>query len=318
MAFWQDRRVLVTGASGYLARLLIKELVARGAVVVGTDLRAPTGALAAAHFVEGDLTEVSFVTDVLARHDIVTCFHLAGRSGVADCQQNPLQAFEANCRGTWALLEGCRLHGKLREVVVASSNHVYGHQRTMPTPEDAPLNGIGVYAASKACADLIARCYARNHGVPVAVARITNTFGGLDPHSDHLITGTIASVLRGERPVIRGNGRSTKAFLYVADTIAAFILLAEMIQGRKLMGHAINFVPPSPASVREVVETILRVAGKPDLEPVVIGAGSAAEEIEHLSGAKAKELLGWEPRWTLAEGLRQAVEDYRRLQGVAG
>lgn len=308
-AFWSHRPVLITGAGGYLGRALAPTLARHGARVVGLDLTDPGDTPGLAELVRGDLRDAGRVREVLQRHAIRTCFHLAGQPGVAESQAEPLRAFETNCQATWCVLEACRLYGRLDEIVVASSNHVYGAQPTTPCAEDAALNGSGIYAASKASADILARAYASTYRLPVGIARITNTFGGHDHHKEHLVTGTLLAVLRGEAPVIRSGGRSVKGYMYIADTVEAFRLLAERIAPLGLGGEAFNFAPDKPVAVRDLVETILRVAGRGDLKPVILGHDDAPPEREHLSSAKARRTLDWRPRYTLESGIAAAIRD---------
>lgn len=308
MNFWAGRRVLVTGGGGYLARVLIRELAAHSAEVVAVDLQ-PLASGDGMVTVCGDLTDVQFVGNVLGEFRIQTCFHLAGHAGVAFCDSHPFEAFEANARTVWSLLEACRTAKGVAEIVVTSSNHVYGDQTLVPTPEDVPLRPVGAYAVSKACGDFAARAFARSHGLSIGIARITNTFGGRDPHTDHLITGTILAVLSGRRPVIRGNGTATKGYLYIADTIDAMIRFAEVLRAEGLGGEALNVAPDVPVSVRDIVARILRLAGAEGLVPVVEGDPAVEEEFQHLSNAKARRLLGWQPRYSLEEGLRLAIAD---------
>ena len=308
-AFWSDRSVFVTGVGGYLGRALVAELGRRGARVIGFDRVDPQPADGLRALVLGDLRDPGRVREVLQSHAVRTCFHLAGQAGVAGAQADPVQAFEANCQATWCVLEACRLYGELSEAVVASSNHVYGAQTVAPYQEDAALNGFGMYAASKACADIVARSYAKTYGLPIGIARITNTFGGRDHHKDHLVTGTILAILRGDAPVIRGSGRSVKGYMYVRDTVDAFLVLAESVRTLGLAGEAFNFAPDEPVSVRDMVTAILRVAGHDDLQPVILGQDETPCEHEHLSNAKARRVLGWRPRFTLEAGIAEAIRD---------
>jgi CDP-glucose 4,6-dehydratase len=312
-AFWRERPVLLTGAAGYLGRALAGQLGERGARVIGFDRVDPGPIPGIARLLTGDLGDTGRVRDELERHAIRTLFHLAGQPGVAASQADPAGAFETNCRVTWCVLEACRLYGRLTEIVVASSNHVYGAQTATPFAEDAPLNGLGAYAASKACADLLARSYAQTCRLPVGVARITNTYGGHDHHKEHLVTATLLAVRRGEAPIIRSSGWSVKGYLYIGDTVEAFRVLAERLGELRLAGEAFNFAPDEPISVRDLVATILRVAGRDDLEPVVLGHDDGPPEREHLSNAKARRVLGWRPRYTLEAGIEAALRDVTEM-----
>lgn len=313
--FWTGRPVLVTGAAGYLGRTLAAEVAARGARVLGVDLVSPRHGFPG-DVLAVDLRDIPAVSALLAERGIRTCFHLAGQAGVPQSQADPAAAFEANVRATWCLLDACRRCNPPPEVVVASSNHIYGPQETRPTPEGASLRGTGPYAVSKACADMVAQCFARSYGLPVAIARITNTFGGADPHADHLVTGTILAVLRGEGPVIRGDGRSEKGYLYIRDTVEAFLHLAERIGPLRLGGEAFNFVPDAPVAVQDMVATILRVAGRTDLSPVVLGQAGRPVEREHLSNTKAARVLGWRPRYSLEAGIAEVIQGLAHHTGL--
>jgi CDP-glucose 4,6-dehydratase len=281
-------------------------------VVIGLDVRAGRQA-GFEQLVVADLCDSGTVERVLGQQAPATIFHLAGQSGVAASEQHPAAAFTANAQACWTLLEACRTLARPPEIVVASSNHVYGHQDARPTVEAASLNGTGTYAASKVCTDVIARCYAASHHLPIVVARITNSFGGADPHLDHLIAGTITAVLRGETPVIRGNGTARKAYLYVEDTIDALVCLAGNLSTEGVAGEAFNVVGAEPMSVLDTVRTILRELGREHVEPTVLGRHTAPEEVEELSGEKILARLGWRPHYTFDTGLRRAIEDYRAL-----
>ena len=312
MSFWKDRSVVMTGASGYLARRLSIEVRGRGARVHGIDMRPLADDAPFDGFTRGQLFDIDATAEVLRRAGAKTCFHLAGQSGVSASQKNPVEAFDANARAVWCFLEACRRAGGIEEIVFTSSNHVYGPQASQPTAEDAPLNSDVVYGASKACGDIIARCYADSYGVPVVTARITNSYGGEDPHTDHLIAGTIRSVLRGERPVIRGNGTAVKGWLYIEDTIDALIALAEQCRSKRLAGRAFNVAPGESITVRDTVQRVLEVMEREDLVPEVRGDPKAVEEREELAIDRITRAIGWRPKYSLEAGLRRAVEDYRQ------
>jgi CDP-glucose 4,6-dehydratase len=194
---------------------------------------------------------------------------------------------------------------------------VYGeqeHAAGAPTAESAPLNGTGMYAASKLCGDILARCYGKSYGLPVGIARMTNSFGGDDHHVSHIITGSILSVLRGERPVIKQSGRDRKGYLYIEDTAAGLLAVAEGVaKSPELAGEAFNLVPNEAITTLELVETIIAAADS-DLEPIVSNP-SAAHDEEFLDNSKAGRLLGWAPKNDLTAGLRKTIAWYRKANG---
>ena len=304
--FWRARRVFVTGGGGYLGVEIVRALTQAGAQVTVFDQSDCRALLpASTRVVQGSILGPALLESLRAA-DPQTCLHLAGLPGVEASQRNPAAAFEINARGVWLLLDACRGLPALSDVVCVSSNHVYGEQVALPAGETAPLLGRSVYAVSKICGDYVARVFA-DLGVPVAVARITNTFGAADPHAEHLVTGSIRAVLAGQRPVIRGSGRDTKGFLYYRDTVDGILTLAEQVAEKKLGGQAFNFAPEEPMSTLDVVRGIAAVLGRPDLEPIVRGAPGAESEREHLSIERARTILGWAPRWGFADAIREAA-----------
>jgi len=319
--FWRDRRVLITGANGFIGAWLAEALVDLGARVIGYDkfdrgaLDLHPGLEPRIGLVLGDLTDQPRLEATLAERDIQTLYHLGAQSSISIARGSPVSAFESNIRGTWSVLDACRAFGELETIVVASSNTVYGEHERWPFDESFALNASHPYAASKACTDILARCYAATWGLPIAIARATNTFGEFDPHLDHIVPGTMMALLRGERPDIRSDGTPSKGYLYIKDTVAGYILLGERAADPEVRGQAVNFHPDRPTSVLELVRTIVAVAGRADLKPQVTG-GPGKYEYEHLSNRRARELLGWSPRYSLEEGLRETFTWYREHAGA--
>jgi CDP-glucose 4,6-dehydratase len=319
-SFWNRRRVLITGASGFIGAWLARTLIGLGAEVCGYD-KSPGGALDLhpglrdkLEIVLGDLTDQLGIEETLAERQIETVYHLAAQSSIALSKGSPVPAFVSNIQGTWCLLDACRAYGKLDTIALAASNTVYGDQQRAPFAEDFPLNGIHPYAASKVCTDVIARSFAATYGLPIAIARATNTYGTMDPHLDHIIPGTFFALLRGERPVIRSDGSPAKGYLYIADTVDAYRRLGERAADADVRGKAFNFHPERPSTVLELVQAIARIAGRQDLQPIIQGQ-PGKYEYEFLDTTRARTILGWEPRYSLEAGL---AETYAWLKTQAG
>src|SRR5579871_1041148 len=315
---WRDRPVLVTGCSGLLGSWLTEALVELGASVVGlmrdmvpSSRLVTSGLISHITTVRGAVEDRELLERTLNEYEIVTVFHLAAQTIVGTANRDPISTFEANIRGTWSLLEACRRVGGARQIVVASSDKAYGQHNTLPYHEDYPLQGVHPYDVSKSCADLISSCYAQTYGLPVVVTRCGNFYGGGDLNFNRIVPGTIRSVIRGEGPVIRSDGSMTRDYIYIEDAAAAYLTLAERLaEEPSLAGMAFNFSCEEPRSVLEIAQAILRVMGRPDLQPVVLN--QAANEIphQHLSAARARQLLGWQPRFDLDEGLRRTAAWY--------
>ncbi|MDP8922540.1 MAG: GDP-mannose 4,6-dehydratase [Chloroflexota bacterium] len=319
--FWRGRRVFVTGANGFIAAWLTRALVDKGARVTGYD-RSDVGALdlhgdlkSKVALVLGDLTDGPLIVRTLREREIETVYHLAAQSSIAIAKGSPVPAFESNIRGSWTVLDACRAVGTVETIAVASSLTVYGEQERAPFDESFALNGSDPYAASKACTDIIARCFAATYGLPIGIARTANIFGPADPHLDHIVPGTLLAILRGERPEIRSDGSPAKGYLFVQDIVSAYLLLGERAADEDVRGRAFNFHPDEPISVLDLVRLMLNVAGRPDLEPNV-RAVSKNREYVHLANERAKRVLDWAPRYSLEDGLRETLGWLREHAGA--
>lgn len=313
--FWKDRKVLITGLTGFIGSWLAERLVQYGADVIGYDLDLHhaldlhPGLREKIALERGDILDTRALASILTKRRIDTCFHLAGQSLIERGLEDPVRTFEINTRGTWTALEACRKAG-VNRVVASSSNTVYGPQTKYPFEEDAALNGAHPYAASKAAADIAARSFAKTFGLPAVVCRQTNTFGGADPHRTHIVPSTIFSLLKNEPPIIKSDGTPTKAYLFVDDTVDGYLALAERADDPLVSGQAFNITAEEPVSVLELVNALIRVSGK-NLRPDVVGTPETTrKEHEHLSTQKTKELVGWRAKHTLEQGLAKTFKWY--------
>jgi CDP-glucose 4,6-dehydratase len=316
--FWRDRPTFVTGATGLLGSWLTRSLIDAGASVVclvrdwvpqSELVRSKT--LETVNVVRGDVRDRDLIERTLAEYEIDTVFHLAAQTIVGIANRNPLSTFESNIQGTWTVLESCRRSPAVKSIVVASSDKAYGDQEHLPYAEETPLEGSHPYDVSKSCADLIAQTYGKTYGLPVAVTRCGNFYGGGDLNWNRIVPGTIRSVLRGERPVIRSDGKFVRDYFYVEDGAAAYMLLAErLIQDRSLNGTAFNFSNEIQTTVLDLVAQILHKMNS-SLQPEV--RNEASHEIRHqyLSAQRARDLLGWSPLFTLEQGLDRTIRWYR-------
>ncbi|PYR74341.1 MAG: sugar dehydratase, partial [Acidobacteria bacterium] len=242
----------------------------------------------------------------------------AAQTIVTIANRNPVSTLDTNIRGTWALLEACRRSPSVKQVVCASSDKAYGDCPTLPYDEETPLRGRHPYDVSKSCADLIAHMYATTYRTPVVITRCGNFYGGGDLNWNRIVPGTIRSVLRGQRPVIRSDGEYVRDYFYVEDGAAAYTLVAEQLAARpELSGHAFNFSNEIQVTVTDLTRRILALMHAA-LEPEI--QNRATHEIRHqyLSAEKARRLLDWRPLYTLDEGLGRTIEWYRRFfEGAA-
>lgn len=311
-----SRSVLVTGAYGVLGSWLVKALLDDGDHVValkrdqvaGTALEIE-GTEARCAVVRGDLVDPGVVERAIGEYEVDTVFHLAAQTIVGTATRSPASTFDSNIRGTWMLLEACRSQG-VKRTVVAASDKAYGPTDELPYTERHPLAPLYPYDVSKACTDLIARSYWHTFGLPVAVTRFANIYGGGDLNPSRLVPEAVAAALAGRAPVIRSDGTPERDFLYVEDAAAAYLAIADALPGAG--GEAFNAGGDRPHSVLEVVELVCRAAGA-EVEPDVRGAGTPHAEIDRqwVDSTKLRELTGWRPQVGLEEGVGRTVDWYR-------
>lgn len=317
-SFWRDRPTFITGGTGLVGNWLVKHLIEAGADVVclvrdwipQSEL-VRTGLIEKTKVVRGDIRDQALLERILGEFEINTVIHLAAQTIVGIANRNPISTFESNIAGTWNLLEACRRSPKVKQIVIASSDKAYGDQEVLPYDENTPLQGQHPYDVSKSCADLISSTYANSYGLPVAITRCGNFYGGGDLNWNRIIPGTIRSILRDESPVIRSDGSYIRDYFYVEDGAIAYMLLAEKLSGdSSLYGEAFNFSNELQVTVLDLVNEILRLMGT-NLQPTILNEANNEIIHQYLSAKKARKLLNWKPLFTLEQGLKQTVEWYR-------
>jgi len=324
--FWRDRSVLVTGATGLVGGALVPQLVqARAAVTALVRDWDPqselirTGMVSRISVITGGLEHYADVERALVEREIDTVIHLGAQAIVGAAYRSPLVTFESNIRGTYNLLEACRRQAqRVKRVVVASSDKAYGDSERLPYTEDMPPLGRHPYDVSKSCADLLSHAYFHTFGLPVVVARCGNIYGGGDLNWNRIVPGTIRSLHRGERPVIRSDGMFTRDYVYVDDAVSAYLAMAEQLDRDEVRGEAFNFGPQKPHTVLEVVEVIRRLMKRMDLEPDVRNEAQAEIRHQYLCADKAQRMLGWNPAWPLEKGLAKTIEWYIQFLDARG
>jgi len=313
--------VLVTGGQGFIGSWLVERLLDEGARVI-VPCR---GRLAASRFrtegiyrrctvVQGGIGDREMYARILRGHDVRAVFHLAAQPIVGIANRSPHGTFEANIRGTYTLLDACLDRpGRLERIVVASSDHAYGPHDEMPYREDYALQAEFPYDVSKMCADVIARSYADAYGMPVAITRLANVYGGGDPNWSRIVPDTARALIRGRRPVIRSDGTPERDYLYVEDAVDAYLTIGRSLDDRAHWGKAWNAGHGHAVSVLEVVQRLVAVSGR-ELEPEVLGKSAQLQEIDRqfLDSATIRRELGWEPRWDLDRGLEKTYAWYER------
>lgn len=315
----QGKIVFVTGGSGFVGSNLVKRLVSDGArvAVLERDRMSPNsldvfGLRDKVDVVTGSVDDLALMERVMNEFQPDFVFHLAAQALVNAANRSPIGTFEANIRGTYMLLEACRRSESQPTVVVASSDKAYGSHDTLPYTEDFALQGVFPYDVSKSCTDLIARSYAMTYKMPVAVTRSANIYGPGDLNLSRIVPGTIVSILRGERPIIRSDGTPIREFIHVDDVVDGYLTVAANMD--KAAGQAYNFGSDEPVKILDLVNQLLVAAGRQgDLEPDILLATKIEREIDaqYLSGAKIADQLAWKPAIGLETGLKTSFDWYR-------
>jgi dTDP-glucose 4,6-dehydratase len=310
---WAGRRVLVTGAGGFIGSQLVESLLEKKASVVAFahyNSRNDPGFLDGLkrehdrlEIAFGDICDLGAMRDVTQEVDVI--FHLAALVGIPYSYQHVHQVVEVNTMGTLNVLTAAR-ENKVGRVIHTSTSEVYGTARAVPIDEKHPKQPQSPYSASKIAADAIALSHHLSFGLPVAVCRPFNTYG--PRQSDRAIIPTlIAQALRKDEIVV-GNLAPTRDFTFVCDTVAGFIKVAE---SDACVGEEINLGTGHEISIGDLSEKILGLVGKK--ARVVCSEERTrpiSSEVQRLcsNNAKAKALAGWAPAVSLEEGLRMTID----------
>ena len=312
------QKVLITGGTGFLGSHITKRLVdsVESITIVTTDIRQQTTLKALGvdidkiNLVSGDIRDFDFIRLLFNEYEFDTVFHLGALSEVKKCQPDPKLAFDINVGGTINVLEACRMYGKVKAVVVSSSDKAYGSGE-VPYVETQSLNGVGTYEATKSATDLIARSFYPNYDVHVVVTRCSNLFGGGDMNYTRVIPNNINKILKGERPMIwKGSEASTREFLYIDDAVDAYLSLVENID--KTKGEAYNIGSGEVYSIDELLKLLLKTMDS-NLEIEYVEKDFPEISHQYLDSDKIERDTGWKPKTTLGVGLKKSIESYKEI-----
>ena len=318
--FWEDKNVFVTGGSGLLGSHLIKkllELKAHKIVVLVRDY-VPKSLFFSEKvsekviIVDGKVEDFRLIERTLNEYEIDTVFHLADQPLVTIANRGPLATFESNIRGTWNVLEACRLHKDIiKRIVIASSDKAYGSQEELPYRETAPLKGEHPYDVSKSCVDLISQSYHKTYGLPIAITRCGNFYGPGDLNFNRIVPETIKNVIENKRPPIRSDGTFIRDYIYIPDAVDGYLKISENMDKKEIIGEAFNISTSNKLSVLEMVKLILKIMNS-NLEPEILNEAKGEIKHQYLDGSKIKRILNWEPKHSIEQGLTETIEWYKK------
>lgn len=309
---WKNKKVLVTGAAGFIGSHLVERLVALQADVtcfVRYDSLNSWGFLDSLpiknslNIISADLKDSDAVREAVKGQDVV--FHLAAAVSIPHSYDFPREHLQTNIIGTFNVLQAAKEYN-IKKLVHVSSSEVYGTAIQAPIKEDHPLQGQSPYSATKIAADKLAESFYLSYNVPITIARPFNTFG--PRQSARAIIPTIITQALTEDKVMLGNSKPTRDFNYVENTVDGLI---ETAQSEKSIGEVINFGSGKEISIAELAKKIISLLGK-KIEIVQQKERFRPDKSEIMrlvaDNTKAKELLNWEPRIGFEEGLKKTIE----------
>jgi dTDP-glucose 4,6-dehydratase len=317
---WSQKKVLVTGAGGFIGSHLAEQLVSKGAQVrafLHYNALGRWGWLDSSsvkneiEVIAGDIADRDSVSKAVQGMDVV--FHLAALIGIPYSYLAPSSYVQTNIIGTLNVLQTC-LDTGVECLVQTSTSETYGSARYVPIDEDHPLQGQSPYSATKIGADKLAESFFRSFDLPVVTVRPFNTYGPRQS-ARAVIPTIISQALAGDR-VKLGNLSPTRDLSYVLDTASGFIAAAEHPEA---LGQVINLGTGWDISIGNLAQTIFRLLGKDaQIESDDQRVRPDASEVDRLCAdiTKASQLLGWTPKYSLEEGLKETIEWVRENQGI--
>ena len=319
-----NQRALVLGAAGFCGAHLCDQLSQRGVDVIGLDKTLhsnswlhSSGAIKNIDYRFGDILDLESLKTLLARERVDTIFLLAAQPIVAVSNRLPLETAQVNIIGTYNVLEAMRAQSDPPALVFASSGAYYGATNTQSAigEEEPALVASNIYAPTKAAADLAVRCYAQIYGLRAATCRWMNTYGPGDLNFSRIVPATMKRLHAGRRGCIDGtDGTNVLEMLHVRDMIEAYLAVAENIERTEVRGQAFNFGGGAPLSLSHVVRQAARAWNEVngtdiEIEPEI--SGPKVDSVKYLDISKAREVLGWTPKISLGDGLRETAKWYR-------
>ncbi|MFX1536946.1 MAG: GDP-mannose 4,6-dehydratase [Promethearchaeota archaeon] len=311
----EKKRILITGGAGFIGSHLAEDLVKNGYLVKILDdfstgnVNNILGLFNYKNFkmIRGSITNKELVTKVTSDVDVI--FHLAAQIHVDRSIIEPRHTFEVNTLGTLNILDA-GLENNIEPVIYASTSEVYGSAKYVPMDEDHPLNPASPYAASKAAADRLCFSYYNTYKLPVVIVRCFNTYGPRQKDTGYAaaIPKFIRRVLAGLPPVIYGDGKQTRDYMYVKDAVSAYKLVLKSYE--KAVGKAINFGTGKEVAILELANTILEL-GENNSTPIHVAP--RAGEVTRLCAdvSLAEKTLGFTPAYTIRKGLQEFLNWYK-------
>ena len=313
--FWENKNILITGAAGFKGSHLVEQLSRTNARIISLVREFDPKSYfeikelgKKSVIVIGDLKNPVKMADILSQFEITSIFHLGAQPIITTALMNPSETLNSNIMGTVNILEAARLYGRVSEILIVSSDKAYGPCEKLPYNEDERLQGKAPYDVSKSCCDLIAQMYCRVYKLPIVISRCANVFGPGDSNICRLIPGVIDAIIKNKSLEIRSDGKMIREYIYVKDTVNAYISLLENIE--KTKGHAFNIAGHNIMSVLEVVEKVSKILGC-SIKKNILNIAKTEIPKQYLDGSKIKKMLGWEPKTSFEQAILETYNWYQ-------
>ncbi len=305
-------KTLVTGGAGFIGSHLVDRLIEENhQVVVIDDLSSgkKENLNPKSKFYDMDIRDDK-IGEILEKEKIQNVFHLAAKPIVEDIYKNPLEALSTNIMGTAKILDFCRLKNDLKSIIVVSSDKAYGKTKKLPYNENTPLSGDHPYEVSKVATDLIAQSYFSTYGLPVTIARFSNTFGPRDIYFNRIIPGIFEAIIEKKKLLIRSDGEMIREYTFVEDIVDGCVKLSEKIE--RTQGNAFNFGSKNIFSVVGVIKKIEEILDV-SISYEILNITKNEIPKQYLDYSKAEKIINWTPQNTFEESIKKSFEWYKNF-----
>jgi len=327
--YWFGKNVLITGINGFIGGNLTKKLLAKGATVYGIIRNVKRDTMLFYEkldervvLIHGDIIDKDFFAKIIAEEQINAIFHLAAQVEIGVGLTNPYVTFETNIKGTYSLLEGIReCPQTIESVIIASTDKSYGSypREKMPYKEDYPLIPKYPYDVSKACADMIAQCYATEiYKLPIIVTRFCNIFGPGQLNFSAIFPDSIRACLGYGKFIPRGNGEQIRDFIFIDDVVELYLRIGEKLAAdpESYRGNIYNAGTNSPKSVREILETVYSLTDNnaefDNILDIMRGKSTTGEiDCQYMDYEKVNQHFGWTPTSSFEEGVIKTIDWFK-------
>jgi len=312
-----NKKILVTGGTGFVGSHLVEALIKRGAEVITTYISLDPRSYFMMQCLDKkvttvpvDITEFDKLFDIVTKLEVDFIFHLAAQPLVETAFYNPKRTFESNINGTINILEAARLYPRIKGVIFASSDKAYGKNGEKKYKETDRLQGDHPYEVSKSAADLIVSSYYKTYKLPVITTRFGNIYGEGDLNFSRIIPGALRSIITKTPLEIRSDGSYVRDYLYVKDVADGYLMLAEQLE--HVAGEAFNFGSSDTLSVKDLLKEIQTITGI-DLDYKVVNISKNEIPYQSLEYSKIQKKIKWRPKYDLEKTIPRMLEWYKKI-----